>query len=76
MRIPAWTDRILFKKKSSLDLLSYSSVMDMRSSDHRPVYATFQCRLDMDKNSIDEMEFTDGNSEWACESKSEVCVVS
>ena len=76
MRIPAWTDRILFKTNSTSDLLSYSSVMDIRSSDHRPVYATFQCRLDIDHNNTRELDFTVGKSEWARESKSEVCVVS
>lgn len=76
MRIPAWTDRILFKTSSSSDLLSYSSVMDIRSSDHRPVYATFQCCLDIDQNDLRELDSTVGISEWACESKSEVCIIS
>jgi len=54
-RIPAWTDRILWKvnHKTSLALsgedlgskmkqLEYDSVMGLRFSDHRPVYATFE----------------------------------
>jgi hypothetical protein len=40
-RIPAWTDRILFKS-SNIRVLEYNSVPDAMHSDHRPVYGTFQ----------------------------------
>ena len=40
-RTPAWTDRILFKTNEHTQLLKYSSVDDIRHSDHRPVYAHF-----------------------------------
>ncbi|KZT72567.1 inositol polyphosphate phosphatase [Daedalea quercina L-15889] len=43
MRIPAWTDRILFKG-SSLDLSSYSRA-ELKSSDHRPVFALFRAEV-------------------------------
>jgi Endonuclease/Exonuclease/phosphatase family 2 len=45
-RIPAWTDRILFRG-TGLKLLDYSSATHLKMSDHRPVYATFtvQCRI-------------------------------
>lgn len=39
-RIPSWTDRILFKDEGT-KCLTYNSVTDLRSSDHRPVYASF-----------------------------------
>ena len=44
-RIPAWTDRILFRGQG-LKLLDYNSA-NLKMSDHRPVYATFkvQCRI-------------------------------
>jgi len=44
-RIPAWTDRILYRGQG-LKLLHYKSA-DLKMSDHRPVYATFQvqCRI-------------------------------
>lgn len=42
-RIPAWTDRIL-KKGTNLRQLLYDSA-PLRFSDHRPVYATFECRV-------------------------------
>ncbi|KAH8675997.1 SacI homology domain-containing protein [Xylariales sp. PMI_506] len=40
-RIPAWTDRIL-RKGTNIRQLSYNSA-PLKFSDHRPVYATFQC---------------------------------
>ncbi|KAK6078143.1 SacI domain and endonuclease exonuclease phosphatase [Seiridium cupressi] len=40
-RIPAWTDRIL-RKGTNIRQLSYDCA-PLKFSDHRPVYATFQC---------------------------------
>ncbi|OLN82021.1 Inositol-1,4,5-trisphosphate 5-phosphatase 1-like protein 2 [Colletotrichum chlorophyti] len=42
-RIPAWTDRIL-RKGASLRQLAYNSA-PLKFSDHRPVYALFQCSV-------------------------------
>ncbi|KAG8756095.1 inositol polyphosphate 5-phosphatase, partial [Ceratobasidium sp. 428] len=44
-RIPAWTDRILFRG-TGLDLASYSRA-ELRQSDHRPVYAIFHATARM-----------------------------
>lgn len=38
-RVPAWTDRILFRPKG-VRVHEYRSVQDAMHSDHRPVYAT------------------------------------
>ena len=38
-RIPAWTDRILFKS-NGIQIHNYDSVEDATHSDHRPVHAT------------------------------------
>jgi hypothetical protein len=43
-RIPAWTDRVLFKPVGTR-VLEYSSVPDAQHSDHRPVYATFRVNM-------------------------------
>ncbi|KAI5866615.1 SacI homology domain-containing protein [Durotheca rogersii] len=47
-RIPAWTDRIL-RKGTNIKQLSYNRA-PLRFSDHRPVFATFQCAV----NIVDE----------------------
>ncbi|KAI1862869.1 hypothetical protein JX265_008915 [Neoarthrinium moseri] len=47
-RIPAWTDRIL-RKGTNIRQLAYNSA-PLKFSDHRPVFATFQCTV----NIIDE----------------------
>ena len=41
-RIPAWCDRIL--RKGDLRQVNYNTA-PLRFSDHRPVYATFQCAV-------------------------------
>ncbi|KUF92122.1 hypothetical protein AM588_10003464 [Phytophthora nicotianae] len=44
-RIPSWTDRVLYlsnDKLHDIELLSYRSQSNFRTSDHRPVCATFQ----------------------------------
>ncbi|TKA65832.1 hypothetical protein B0A49_08634 [Cryomyces minteri] len=42
-RIPAWCDRIL-RKGDNLRQINYNTA-PLRFSDHRPVYATFQCTI-------------------------------
>ncbi|KAK0748231.1 SacI homology domain-containing protein [Apiosordaria backusii] len=44
-RIPAWTDRIL-RKGTNLRQLAYNSA-PLRFSDHRPVYAIFECKVNI-----------------------------
>lgn len=43
-RIPAWTDRIL-RKGPNLRQIDYNVAQQLRFSDHRPIYATFQCMV-------------------------------
>jgi hypothetical protein len=51
-RIPAWTDRILWKG-SNLRQTAYGTA-PLRFSDHRPVYATFQCSVSIIDTAIRE----------------------
>jgi hypothetical protein len=44
-RIPAWTDRILFKPAGTR-VLEYTSVANAQHSDHRPVHGTFRVNMD------------------------------
>lgn len=54
-RIPAWTDRILFRQRSSskqkfgITVMNYDSAHDSMHSDHRPVYGTFLVRRQAEK---------------------------
>jgi synaptojanin len=50
-RIPAWTDRIL-RKGNNVHQLVYDAATALKFSDHRPVYAIFECMVNM----IDESE--------------------
>jgi phosphatidylinositol-bisphosphatase len=43
-RIPAWTDRVLFKPQGTR-VVEYDSVQDALHSDHRPVFATFRVAM-------------------------------
>ncbi|CAK5262838.1 unnamed protein product [Mycena citricolor] len=52
MRIPAWTDRILFRG-GDLDLSTYSRA-ELKGSDHKPVFATFRASV----RTIDEAKRT------------------
>ncbi|KAI1828631.1 SacI homology domain-containing protein [Xylaria intraflava] len=51
-RIPAWTDRIL-RKGTNIRQLSYNSV-PLRFSDHRPVFGTFQCSVNIVNDDLRE----------------------
>jgi len=72
-RIPSWTDRILYKAQTNVDLISYSSAQNIRTSDHRPVYSTFTAKIDFDEcHDYDNIQVP----LWSCQVKSEVCVIS
>ncbi|KAG5419512.1 INP53 [Candida metapsilosis] len=49
-RVPSWTDRVLYlslrKKRNDLKQLNYNSVMDVYLSDHKPVYSTFEVKVE------------------------------
>ncbi|GMH46612.1 hypothetical protein TrVE_jg8891 [Triparma verrucosa] len=77
-RIPSWTDRILWKQTADPDaikVLSYASANDIKTSDHRPVYGTFDCKL----KGAGENDFLAGRGAGAEEdheiglAKSQVC---
>jgi hypothetical protein len=51
-RIPAWTDRIL-RKGTNIRQINYNTA-PLRFSDHRPVYATFECTVTIVDESVRE----------------------
>ena len=40
-RVPAWTDRILYKKSENIKCIKYSRI-NIKISDHRPVFGLFE----------------------------------
>lgn len=47
-RVPSWTDRILYKTKShrnEVNCLEYNSVLELDTSDHKPVYSLMDIKL-------------------------------
>ena len=45
-RVPAWTDRIVFRS-NKIRVLEYQSIAEAKHSDHRPVFGTFQLGWEM-----------------------------
>jgi hypothetical protein len=43
-RIPAWTDRILYKKSENIKCIKYDKI-NIKISDHRPVYGLFEINV-------------------------------
>lgn len=75
-RVPSWTDRILYVPNSQVQCLAYNSDTSIRTSDHRPVYASFllnfhaYVKLDEQKEAILPVQAVQFTSE------SQVCSIS
>lgn len=66
-RIPSYTDRILWKPTSSIELLQYNSVESVRSSDHRPVFATFKVKIQQrEQNDLTKLKKYDQSGSKTC----------
>uniref|UniRef100_A0A1I7YD91 IPPc domain-containing protein n=1 Tax=Steinernema glaseri TaxID=37863 RepID=A0A1I7YD91_9BILA len=44
-RVPSWCDRILYKEHNEFQLLRYAANTRIKSSDHFPVIAEFECTM-------------------------------
>mmetsp|Transcript_16709 Transcript_16709/g.34053 ORF Transcript_16709/g.34053 Transcript_16709/m.34053 type:complete len:502 (+) Transcript_16709:178-1683(+) len=44
-RVPSWTDRVLYKPSSAVELETYEAARSIRTSDHRPVHASFRIKI-------------------------------
>ncbi len=44
MRVPSWTDRILYEKNADLGAVFYGR-SELLLSDHRPVFALFEVKI-------------------------------
>ncbi|XP_071154192.1 phosphatidylinositol polyphosphate 5-phosphatase type IV-like isoform X1 [Mytilus edulis] len=54
LRIPSYTDRVLFhsKKKNGISCTHYDAVMNVKKSDHRPVYGLYDVILKAGRDGI------------------------
>jgi hypothetical protein len=50
-RIPSWTDRILYHH-DGMECISYNAENELKTSDHRPVYATFRIKVDFHEQHV------------------------
>ena len=51
-RVPGWTDRILYRANNLNDVIQckYSSISDVKTSDHKPVFSIFKINFNHEKN--------------------------
>lgn len=78
-RIPAWCDRILYIK-DGLKCVNYDADMSLKTSDHRPVFATFLSDIELDESPPQDQEEASSDSNPPREipefiSESQVCSV-
>merc|ERR1711865_1122979 len=70
-RVPSWTDRVLFKQNPGIKQTSYNCSTDYQTSDHLPVYATFEVEVD----SNDEDTYQNRGPSKYGQNKSQVCAI-
>ena len=56
IRVPAWTDRILYSKKKGINMLNYDCIKSLRYSDHRPVVGAFEIYYTSNKKNMDKAD--------------------
>ena len=75
-RIPSWTDRVLYIPKG-LTCTAYNSDNSLKTSDHRPVYASFKVQVSFDTQhavaTADDKAKHSASVDF--QSKSEVCAI-
>jgi len=54
-RVPSWCDRILFNRSNKINLIQYDTIQNMSFSDHKPVFAFFNLKLDDSDNKNDKI---------------------
>jgi hypothetical protein len=77
-RIPSWTDRLLYIPTSGLTCLAYNSDESVRTSDHRPVYASFLVPINtyVQLDGRQEALLPSKTSQHVFTSESQVCAIS
>ncbi|CAM9157802.1 unnamed protein product, partial [Pylaiella littoralis] len=73
-RVPAWTDRILYSGTGTVELRAYRSVRELKTSDHRPVLASFVMKFDQRQDGGDGDSGVEGAA-VTNQTSSQVCSV-
>ena len=68
IRVPAWTDRILFSKKEGIKMLFYDCIKTLRYSDHRPVVGAFEIETHITKKDLNNYNQADTKKQ------NEICI--
>lgn len=74
-RIPSWTDRILYVPSDACHCLAYNSVNAIKTSDHRPVYASFLVNLNTFVSLDDNQNAVVPVAKVGFTSESQVCTI-
>lgn len=75
-RVPSWTDRVLYKAHGGLVVLAYASAQAIRTSDHRPVHASFAVAVELKGDANAEAGITAGRGKQEIgQNTSQVCAV-
>ncbi|EQC25891.1 hypothetical protein SDRG_16263 [Saprolegnia diclina VS20] len=79
VRAPAWCDRVLWKAKdpSAVRQLYYGTVMEIDISDHKPVAATFQAKIQHEveaKKEVVQREVSRDFDKWESNNKPKILV--
>jgi len=75
LRVPAWTDRILHST-SGVKCIAYGADFTLRTSDHRPVFASFEIGVGFLEHHVHEANKRKATEEGpGFESVSQVCIV-
>jgi hypothetical protein len=72
-RVPAWTDRVLFYPQG-LTCIAYDADMTIRTSDHRPVYASFIADVVLEGDAAEMQVVLDSHSHTYSQA-SQVCTL-
>jgi len=76
-RIPSWTDRVLYKPNDAIKLTSYNCCKEYQTSDHLPVYATFDISPDTEHHDEDNYQKGGkGKKQKFDQTQSQVCLIS
>lgn len=74
-RVPSWTDRVLYKAHPGLVVLAYAAAQNIRTSDHRPVHASFSVAVELGDANASAGDTAGRGKQEIGQNTSQVCAV-